>query len=394
VTALPERARPFEAQGEVTRRRWSLVAGAIVLYLASIALLALGAPRWGPAVEQLLALVLFIAFANNAYPLRQSGRLAAAATGLSLDGRTVVRRDQIATAFRTSDAEPFVRIVRRNGRSLDVKLADDGQVEALLDALGLGVGLSTATFRATLGGRRTFLAMVAAIVAAGALSGGLAGVVGYHDPILAPMFTFVVLVAMASLVSARVNAQVDVGSDGVLLRRRGGSRFLPYRVLESIAAERGSVVLRLATGERVLLRLHDAEGAARDALVARVEEALSAFRAGSGPESAEALVAPGGRPVDRWLREVRAIAKARDYREARLDADRLWRLLLDSTASPATRAGAAIAVSHDEAARARLRVAAEACVEPRLRVALDRVAQGAGDAELEEALTQLLEAEG
>jgi hypothetical protein len=41
--------------------------------------------------------------------------------------------------------------------------------------------------------------------------------------------------------------------------------------------------------------------------------------------------------------------------------------------------------------RARLRVSADACAEPKLRVALTRVAEGASDAELEEALTPLLE---
>ena len=80
------------------------------------------------------------------------------------------------------------------------------------------------------------------------------------------------------------------------------------------------------------------------------------------------------------------------YRETRLDEDRLWRVLDDAAAPPATRAGAALAISVlDQPARLRLRVAAEACAEPKLRVALSRVANGASDPELEEALAPLLE---
>jgi hypothetical protein len=90
------------------------------------------------------------------------------------------------------------------------------------------------------------------------------------------------------------------------------------------------------------------------------------------------------------LRELRALAVARDYREVQVDSERLWRLLDDPAAAPASRAGAALALSSiDAASRTRLRVAAEACAEPRLRVALSRVADGAPDDALEEALAPL-----
>jgi hypothetical protein len=204
----------------------------------------------------------------------------------------------------------------------------------------------------------------------------------------------------------RLAAQVDVGSDGLLLRRLGQRRFVSYGDLASASVEREALLLVLADGERVRLTMgRSAEQVqARDALVRRIEEARRAFALGHAPESAEALVAPGGRAVGRWLREVRALANARDYREARLDGQRLWRLLDDATAPAAARAGAALALlesqsqsqsqsqSPDEETRARLRVASEACADPRLRVALTRVADGGSEEELEEALRPLLEA--
>jgi hypothetical protein len=190
--------------------------------------------------------------------------------------------------------------------------------------------------------------------------------------------------------------RVDVGSDGVLLRRHvGGQRFFAYGSMESaVAAGPNTMILTVRSGEviRLTIGAWSDRSQLRDALVERIEEARATFAQDHGIETSEALVAPGGRDLERWLKEIRALANARDYRETRLDEERLWRVVDDATARPATRAGAAIALSTlDEPSRMRLRVAAEACAEPKLRVALTRVAEGASDVELEEALAPLLE---
>jgi hypothetical protein len=108
-------------------------------------------------------------------------------------------------------------------------------------------------------------------------------------------------------------------------------------------------------------------------------------------EGAAALVAPGGRTVGQWLHEVRELVQPRSYRESLLDADRLWRVVDDPSMVPATRAGAAMALAAlDDEARARLRVAADACADPKLRVALSHVADGGKEEEMEAALAPLL----
>ena len=133
----------------------------------------------------------------------------------------------------------------------------------------------------------------------------------------------------------------------------------------------------------------------REALVARIEEARMAFGGGDASTD-DAHVAPGGRTVERWVSDLRAKAQQAPYRKADATPETLWRLLDDASAPPATRAGAALALSAslDDASRTRLRVSAEACAEPKLRVALTRVAEGASDTELEEALAPLLESKG
>jgi hypothetical protein len=385
--------RRFEGSGEVVRRRVSLAVGAVALSIVGLGLMVVGAPSWGVLVEEGLALTLLLAFATNAYPARWRGRLIASESGVSAGGRLLVRRGRIASAFQVSTVEPVVRIVCRAGPPFDLKVENDDDARAVLDALGLGIGRSIATFRVAIGGRAVLVAWVAFIGVMGAVLGGLAGAGAHRStPLIAPLAMGTLLLALLFVVQARVQANVDVGSDGILLRRLGGARFLPYGTLHGTAVQGESVVLLLRSGERVPMGFGKTQLEERDAMWGRIEEARIASVAGAIASGADSLVAPGGRAPGRWLREVRALASARDYREARLDPEGLWRVVDDATASPGTRAGAALALSTlDGASRTRLHVAAQACAEPRLRVALTRVAEGASDTELEEALTPLLE---
>jgi hypothetical protein len=349
-------------------------------------------------VEQALGAWLTLAFLLNRWPVRLHGTVRADEHGLALRDKLVVERTAITTAFVIPAAEPIVRIVTRHGGPFDVALETEDAANDLLGALQLGVGQSVATFGAFQGRRTSYLTVVAAAALSPAVLGvGAGSLLHLMSAFSLPRFlAWTGIVAAPLLLLLRPMVRVGIGSDGILLRRiLGGRRFVSYATMTGVSLQAGTIVLDLASGRRVWLSAalsHGRQGG--EALVARIEKAREAFVRGEGSDSAEALVAPGGRPVDRWLREVRGMSKARDYREARTDVDRLWSLLFDSTTSPATRAGAAIALPHDEASRARLRVAADACAEPRLRVALTRVADGAPDAALEEALAPLLEAEG
>jgi hypothetical protein len=154
-----------------------------------------------------------------------------------------------------------------------------------------------------------------------------------------------------------------------------------------------------ARGQRAL-SLKVAQGSRTDreqqceAMVRRIEEARAVFARSTPVEGAAALVAPGGRSIAMWLHDVRELVKARSYRDALLDEERLWRVVDDPSMVPATRAGAAMALATiDEDARGRLRVAAEACADPRLRVALACMADGVEDEEMEAVMGALVVAE-
>jgi hypothetical protein len=385
----PDGGLRFEGPGDVRRRRGSLLVGAAALYATSLVLGHVGAPGWGGLVEQLLALWLLLCYAANAYPGSRRGTVFGDRSGLRVGSERVVERARIASAFLLSPEDPVVRIVRRWALPVDVRLESEEEARALLTALGLGLGESIATFSVWYGRRgRPLAAAAAAAVGVGALA--IEAALGHGHSTVS---TALIVAGTLAVVGLRSFARLDIGSDGLLLRRFGEQRFVSHDALAHAVGDSGSgIILSLRSGEA--LRLAMASVPLRDALVQRIEEARLAFAQDPSADGGEALVAPGGRAIDRWLRDVRALAGASDYRVTRLDEERLWRVVDDAAAPPATRAGAAVAIAAlDQAERPRLRAAAEACAEPKLRVALTRVAEGASEAELEEALATLVESE-
>jgi hypothetical protein len=209
-------------------------------------------------------------------------------------------------------------------------------------------------------------------------------------------------------VRSRGRRSVEVGTDGV----RYGERFIPYAELSGVEhvrttrtprgsrpeggavdpTERGARVrLELAVerkggillaGERIEIVTRSAGDDGPDPLgaemVRAIEEALASWAA--RPTPLEVDVTRSGRTGAEWVEALRRLgAGASDsYRRAAADLEALSRLLDDPLGLPSARAAAAIVLSAsgDATAPARLRLAAEGLVEPRVRVALESIAGG------------------
>ncbi len=389
----------FQGRGEILRRRSWLLAGALPFFALAVALTYFRAPPWAAFVELGLAFALVVAHSADAYRVRRQGSFRADGRGLWFNDALIVARRNIATAYLLAAERPIVHFVLRRSPisgPLDVELDDEDDARALLQATGYGIGQSVASFRAIYGSRWSAIAM--AVLSGPALAWiaiPLIQQLGLIEGLLAAELLFA---ALLSIAVARVNTRVDVGSDGILLRRLGARRFVSFHMLEEASVQDRLILLTLRSGQRIRLDLlgsfSEAERS-RDALTHRIEEARMAFGESEDTVNAEALVAPGGRMIETWLRDVRGLARARDYREARMDRERLWNVVWDASAPPATRAGAAVALASalDADSRARLRVASEACADPKLRVALARVADDADEEELVEALSWLIDDE-
>lgn len=205
--------------------------------------------------------------------------------------------------------------------------------------------------------------------------------------------------------------KITVGADGVLVK----GRFIPYSMIVSVDRECQHhrdednnrafnlwiASLRLAGGERVHLWQGTSQGLHHHSVTEitnAVEEARAAWCAAhAGPGVEEGLLRRGDRTSIEWVHSLRRAgsAAAGVYRNAGADGDRMSSLLDDAHAEPSARAAAAVALSAcgDPTAPKRLRIAAASMANPRLRVALEKVASASDDAALAEALEAVIEAD-
>jgi hypothetical protein len=180
-----------------------------------------------------------------------------------------------------------------------------------------------------------------------------------------------VAAAMTAPFALRRVSRIAVGIDGVWVRDTSQALFYAYRDLEGARA-RGADLELVAKGGRAALRLqmHGDDAGRRDEVLALVQDAIARSRT-SDTRGAEMLVKamPARQIVASAAGDVR-------YRMPSISRQQLWDLVESSATDGSTRTAAAeaLAIQIDETDRARLRVAAEQCAEPRVRVALAALA--------------------
>ena len=173
-----------------------------------------------------------------------------------------------------------------------------------------------------------------------------------------------------------------VGTDGVRVARLFSRRFVPYERLRALSMWRDAVRLETDDGDVSLDTrsfVSDAPGS-REALAARLKEAIEIFRGERLAAVSLDLFARKGLPVAAWREEVRRVSQGgADYRSVVLESEEIARLAEDPATPAERRVGAVLSLAErplDAALRERLRVAAGASANPRLRVALERALDG------------------
>lgn len=273
-----------------------------------------------------------------------------------------------------------VRVQGEGERPLaDILVANEEQGQQIIDALGLGMDRSTARFSAIARWGSFASHALVALLALGLLAFFLAALL--HSSLLAVLGVAIGIAAPIAFVPARIH----VGADGFRIEERLGARFVPWSEVVSIAPYQRGVRVQLRHGE-IFLPMYDRSE--RSALFARVSATIAGHRARTTPEVA-ARVARGARPVDAWIRGL--FDRGGDFREAPLRDEPLWSVVENPGSGASARAGAAavLARSGGEAERQRLRIAAASCASPRLRIALDRFAEGVDDDAMRELLGEI-----
>ncbi|MBX3229175.1 MAG: PH domain-containing protein [Labilithrix sp.] len=377
-----------------TRRRWLLLLLALGSTVGLLAGVVWTLTLLGESLATVLVLLAYLG--AHAAGLRawygslreRRGVVGASADELTLDGRRLLRREDIGHAFVLKDGgRTFVRFGRLL-QPIDVEVDDDGA--ALFEVLRLDPKQSLA--RQALGFRswRRSLAVgalntagpIGALVALGALAFRAHVVpIGWLGVAAVLTYGWMIAAALHEIVT------LEVGSDGITIRHWiGRRRFIPFSAVEGAALRNADLEIRLRSGEVVTMhsaaaRKNRRGGAllkdghkAPDALLERIETQLAAHRASTLEAAA---FERRGRSAEEWLASVSAAVDTRaSFRTSATPPDVLWRIVEDTAVPPTARAGAAAALRGDldDDGRQRLRDLAGACAGERLRVALVSVA--------------------
>ncbi len=175
--------------------------------------------------------------------------------------------------------------------------------------------------------------------------------------------------------------KVTIGEDGILLRWAGRRRFISFGRLREARPTPLGVELELDGGRELEIRLThraDAETSRRASMLAKIEAGLAHHRA-LAPAEDEALLTRGERDLEAWIEEMSFLGSAdtHGYRTITIPRERIWAVLENPVADPSARQGAALALHArlDDEERERLLGIGQKSASPRLRVALDAVAQ-------------------
>jgi hypothetical protein len=193
----------------------------------------------------------------------------------------------------------------------------------------------------------------------------------FKDPHLFGAVGAYVTLALSSALVFRRASRVAVGVDGVRVAGTSRTRFYSYKDLDGVQVNGGDV--ELIRSDKVVLRLqlHGADAIRRDAVCARIRTHIHHVKSGKDAMAAQLVASATAEQL------TRVAAGGADYRAASLSREALWALIEGPAVdAPARQAAAkALARTNDDSERVRLRVAAEHCADPSVRLALERLAE-------------------
>ncbi len=356
------------------------------------------------------------AYRLNLWPSVAEAEVRADAKGLRVDSDLFVPVAAIKEAFVVPrPGEPPHVLIRRRGLQMPIELRvpDEGGGLRMLRALGFDASQTVARFRIMSRVKQQRGKVNALVVLTAMLSPALALVV---TVMLAPAFVFLgrvlhvpgvqflmLIPFLMMLALFSVPTHLLVGADGLLIKWLFWQRFIAHDQIQRVTRyDEGSSGKRYVGIDVVLhsgetIRLPVMQAAWDNGTVAmiheRVREAAHAWREGSAHTDASVLAQPHETTNAQWIPHLRALGMGAlaTHRTAPLLPDTLWRIVEDPSARPTERVAAAIALSGsiDDDGKGRLRVVAQATALPKLRAALDAVADETEDAALEASLNAM-----
>jgi hypothetical protein len=292
----------------------------------------------------------------------------------------------LSAAGREARPQRSVLLQLDNGSQWQVDLETRDDAERVLSHVGLDAGKRAvvAPLRGVLGAfTRGLLAFCVAVPLLMAFSNALLG------PARSWVGLLLALVVTIFWVKRYGYPQVVVGTDGIRLIGRLLPRFVPYAEItdaqrgvahDGSAAGASGVELSCKNGRRLFLPTIAQTEDAEQALVERIRAGIKAYGQ-AGEDRLMGALERRGRPIQAWKDDLKRVAVAEaGFRQQAFGREDFERVLTDPSAAAERRVGAALALrGMDEEAAPRIRIAAAASANPKLRVALEAAAEGEVD---------------
>jgi hypothetical protein len=313
-------------------------------------------------------------------------RALASPVGIRVGEKLVARRETIRGAWieHTLDA-PIVHLDRRLYPDVELEAPDEPGARALCQVLfgGSAQGLLRFKDRSMRAWRIFQVVFLTQILAHCLLVRDLSPRHWIAVAVLSAMF-------VASLCICGIRRAIAIGADGVLVSGILAASFVGFRDIESVVAEESgwpSSCKLVITARRPRPMVFWMRAIEARAAADRVQAAIGATDGIAEPVRMH--LRRGGPDVRAWLARLRTLTHHREpYRAIGAPVDTLWRLMDDPTVGESERAAAAVVLGADASneARSRLRDVAARVASPRVRVAIERVAEGAQEDDLARAM--------
>jgi hypothetical protein len=187
---------------------------------------------------------------------------------------------------------------------------------------------------------------------------------------------------------------IHIGADGVMLRGAFRRRFVPHSAIVRATPIKGGVADAYHFVKIMLVggRAFTFPAASAAEALALSDRIMAARVVTSAQDRARLLeaISRNGRSVSEWRRAQESLVAKTGYRTAGHGVEEMMQIVEDATAPVEQRVAAALAARPNggEAVQKRIRVAAEACVEPRLRIALESASAGEIEDEMLEEISR------
>jgi hypothetical protein len=192
----------------------------------------------------------------------------------------------------------------------------------------------------------------------------------FKDPRVFTVVPVYVAVAAVSALLFRGASKISVGVDGIYVGGTSRARFFAYRDLDEVRVKGGDIELVRQGRVALRLQLHGEDATRRDAIMERIHEALARVKEVERDAAANFVTS---RSSDKVAQSARG---GGDYRMPSVSHEALWSLVEGAAVAAPTRTAAAEALvsTGGVAERDRLRIAAAHCADPRVRLALEELA--------------------